>query len=151
MTVQPTPRLDFGRVTPEAFGALHDLASSSAAKALESGLDGRLLELVRLRASQINGCRFCIELHSRQALAGGEDDARLRSLADWRDSPLFDEDERAALALAERVTLVHTRPDEDEVYRAARHRFGETRLAHLLWTITVINAYNRLAIATTAA
>ncbi|GAB2835192.1 carboxymuconolactone decarboxylase family protein [Lentzea nigeriaca] len=135
-------------VTPDvsaAMRALHVAAADSAAKA---GLPGSLLELLRLRVSQINGCEFCIDLHARDARAGGESQQRLDALGAWQDSSLFDAREKAAFALAETITLVHDDRVPDEVYRAAAAEFGEAATAALIWVCTVINAYNRIAIST---
>ncbi|MGP3924288.1 carboxymuconolactone decarboxylase family protein [Streptomyces sp. 8N616] len=147
MTDRHAVRLELDRLTPGPLGALHGLASDSAAEAIASGLDPRLLELVRLRASQLNGCRFCLDVHTRQAHIAGEGEARLQALAAWRESLLFDEGERAALALTESVTLLHDGHVPREVYEPARAHFDDTQLAHLLWTIAIINTYNRLALA----
>lgn len=147
MTSPRTTRLELDRLTPAACHALAKLASDGAADAVAAGLAPRLLELVRLRVSQLNGCRFCLDLHSREARAVGEQEERLRALAAWRASPLFSEDECAALALAESVTLVQQGDVPDEVSQSARARFDDAQVAHLLWTIALTNAYNRLAVA----
>jgi AhpD family alkylhydroperoxidase len=146
---QTAPRLELNRVTPDAFAALNKLAADSAEKAVQSGLDPLLLEIVRLRASQINGCQFCLDLHTGSAREQGETQERLQALSGWRDSKLFTERERAAVSLTESVTLVHTDHVPDDVYALAQEQFTEVQLANLLWTVTIINAYNRLAIATT--
>ncbi|MFF7374064.1 carboxymuconolactone decarboxylase family protein [Streptomyces massasporeus] len=107
-----------------------------------------LLELVRIRASQINGCAFCLDLHTRDARGQGETEQRLHTLAAWRETPFFTERERAALALTEAVTLVHDGRVPDAVYAEAAEVFDENQIAALIWAATVINAYNRIAIAT---
>ncbi|MFJ4559253.1 carboxymuconolactone decarboxylase family protein [Streptomyces massasporeus] len=107
-----------------------------------------LLELVRIRASQINGCAFCLDLHTRHARGQGETEQRLHTLAAWRETPFFTERERAALALTEAVTLVHDGRVPDAVYAEAAEVFDENQIAALIWAATVINAYNRIAIAT---
>jgi AhpD family alkylhydroperoxidase len=145
---QTSPRLDLNRVTPDAFAALNKLAADSADEAVPVGLDPLLLELVRLRASQINACQSCLDLHTRNAREQGETQERLQALARWRDSRLFTDCERAALRLTESVTLVHADHVPDDVYALAQEQFNEAQLAYLLWTVAVINAYNRLAIAT---
>ena len=112
-------------------------------------LDPLLVELVRLRASQINGCAFCMDSHSRDALAKGEDPRRLATVAGWHESPFFSEQERAALALTESVTLVSDAGHvPDDVYREAAEHFGTEDLADLIALIIVINAWNRYAVAT---
>ncbi|MEV0618457.1 carboxymuconolactone decarboxylase family protein [Nonomuraea sp. NPDC050404] len=135
-------RLDLVAATPEVFETMTAFDGAAA-----GGLDPLLAELVRLRVSQINGCAFCLNLHTRAALSAGEDEGRLRVLAAWRASESFTPAERAALELAERMTLVAAAGVPGEVLAAAREHFDEVRLAHLLWTIAAINAWNRVAIA----
>ncbi|MWA00203.1 carboxymuconolactone decarboxylase family protein [Actinomadura sp. LD22] len=119
--------------------------------AVASGpLDPALAELVRIRVSQINGCAMCLSLHTRAALAAGEEHDRLRALASWRASPLFTGPERAALELAEAMTVIAAGGVPDAVVTAAREHFDERRLAHLVWTIAAINAWNRVGIAASA-
>jgi AhpD family alkylhydroperoxidase len=125
----------------ESLGALHRHVA-------QSGLDQRLLELVRMRASQVNGCAFCIDMHSKDARLAGETEQRLYALSAWRETPFFDERERAALSLTEAVTGI---TDHDAVERAteqAASRFAPDELSRLLYAIIEINAWNRLAIAT---
>jgi AhpD family alkylhydroperoxidase len=115
----------------------------------ESPLDPAVYELVKVRASQINGCAYCIEQHTRDALAKGEDHGRLFALAAWRESPLFDERERAALALTDAVTRIATDAERiDAAYEAAAAVFGTEELAALLYGIATINTWNRLAVPT---
>ena len=117
----------------------------------ESPLDPRIRELVKVRASQLNGCAYCIDMHTREALAGGETQQRLFALAAWRESPLFDERERAALALTDAVTLIASAPETiDPAYDAAAVHFPTEELAALLYAIAMINTWNRLAVATHA-
>ena len=117
----------------------------------ESPLDPRIRELVKIRASQINGCAYCIDMHTREALAGGDTQQRLFALAAWRESPLFDERERAALALTDAVTLIATAPEKiDPAYDAAAAHFATEELAGLVYAIAMINTWNRLAVATHA-
>lgn len=148
MTTPTTPRPDLYQVTPESMTALNRLTQESGARAQESGLDPILLELVRLRASQLNGCELCTALHSRQALEHGESEQRLAELPTWPESTRFAGHERAALRLAESVTRLPGGQVPDEHYRPAQNHFDEPQLAHLLWTISLINTYNRLAIGT---
>ncbi|MBB4713086.1 AhpD family alkylhydroperoxidase [Streptomyces luteogriseus] len=126
-------------------GSLHAAAVSAAQ---DAKLEPELLELVRIRASQINGCAFCLDLHTRDARGRGETEQRLHTLAAWRETPFFTEHERAALALTEAVTLVHDGRVPDAVYAEAAEVFDEDQIAALIWAATVINAYNRIAIAT---
>src|SRR5207249_11409602 len=112
----------------------------------ECGLEPKLLELVKMRASQINGCAYCIDMHTKDARALGETEQRIYALPAWRETPFFSPAERAALALTEAITLVHTGHVPDDVYEDAAAHFGETELASLMWAATVINAWNRIAI-----
>jgi AhpD family alkylhydroperoxidase len=113
-------------------------------------LDPRVHELVALRASQMNGCAFCIDMHWLDAKAGGEEDARLYGLDAWRESPLYDERERAALALCEAVTQIDRAGVPDDVWAEAQRHFDESELAQLLCAIAATNTWNRLQIATRA-
>ncbi len=135
-------------VTSDVSAAMRALHLSAADAAARAGVPAALLELVRLRVSQINGCEFCIDLHARDARTGGESEQRLAALSGWSESPLFDAREKAALALAEAITLVHDGRVPDGVYRAAAGEFDEQALAALIWVSTVINSYNRIAIST---
>ncbi|HEY7173879.1 MAG TPA: carboxymuconolactone decarboxylase family protein [Micromonosporaceae bacterium] len=107
-------------------------------------LEAPLTELVRLRASQLNGCAYCVDMHARDAREGGETERRLYALAVWRDTPFFTARERAALALTEAATRLTDGPVSDEVVAEAAKQFDEVELAELIWTIAVINAWNRL-------
>jgi len=112
----------------------------------ESGLDAGLLELVRTRASQLNSCAFCLDIHAKVAVARGEDPLRLIQLDAWREAPHYTATERAALALTEAVTRCAGGID-DETLQAGRAHFTVTELAQLVYAITAINAWNRLVIA----
>jgi AhpD family alkylhydroperoxidase len=117
----------------------------------ESPIDPGLHELVKIRASQINGCAYCIDMHTRDALAKGDTQQRLFALAAWHESPLFDARERAALALTDAVTLIATHADRiDPAYEAAAEHFSTEELASLLYAIAAINTWNRLAVSTHA-
>lgn len=109
-----------------------------------SGLEPVLLNLVMLRASQVNGCAYCLELHAREARATGEEQRRLDTLAGWRDAPWFDEPERAALALTEAVTAVGQAHVPDAVVDEAVRCFGDEGFAKLLLAVVVINGWNRI-------
>ncbi|MGW3467626.1 carboxymuconolactone decarboxylase family protein [Saccharopolyspora sp. NPDC000995] len=141
-------RVNLVQESPENFGALNALSRDADEHARRSGVDAKLLELVRIRASQLNGCRFCVAMHTRSAREAGESEHRLRELENWPDSSLFTESEQAALRLTESVTLLNDRKVPDEDYRPAEKHFDEPQLASLLWTVALINAYNRLSIAT---
>jgi AhpD family alkylhydroperoxidase len=111
-----------------------------------SGLEAPLLELVKIRASQINGCAFCLDMHTRDARAMGERNERLDTLAAWREVPLFSARERAALAWTEAVTLVAATRVPDEVYDQVRGQFSEQEVVSLTFAIVAINGWNRLAV-----
>ncbi|MFC4469712.1 carboxymuconolactone decarboxylase family protein [Streptomyces xiangluensis] len=140
-------RVSLKRITPDvsaAMGALHGAAVSAAR---DAKIEPELLELLRIRASQINGCAFCLDMHTKDARAQGETEQRIYALSAWRETPFFTERERAALALTEAVTLVHDGRVPDAVYAEAAEVFEEEQIAALIWAATVINAYNRIAIA----
>lgn len=142
------PRVALKKITPEVSGAMGALASAAVSAAGDAKLEPELLELIRIRASQINGCAFCIDMHTLDARSQGETEQRIYALNAWRETPFFTERERAALELTEAVTLVHDGQVPDSVYRAAAEVFDEDQIAALIWAATVINAYNRIAIAT---
>jgi AhpD family alkylhydroperoxidase len=133
-------------VLPEALEAMLALAAS----ATKGDLPPHVVELVLLRASQVNGCSVCVDMHTKGAKRDGESDERLHAVAAWRDTTYFTPAERAALALAESVTRLSDRPDPvpDEVWDEAARQFDEVALASLLVTIGVINVFNRLNVAT---
>lgn len=138
-----TPKARFRR-WPEGYDALEQL--SQAVKG--SGLERPLIELVKMRASQINGCAYCIDMHSQDARAGGESEQRLYALSAWREAPFFTDRERAALALTEAVTLITRHEDRTDAVREAASEFAPDELTRLLYLIIEINAWNRLAIIT---
>ncbi|MGH9057379.1 MAG: carboxymuconolactone decarboxylase family protein [Acidimicrobiales bacterium] len=114
-----------------------------------SGLPKRLYELVKIRASEINGCAYCLDMHHRDARAGGEDQRRLDVLSAWREAPgLYSEEERAALALTEAVTLIGEQGVPEEVWAEASKHYDDAGMVHLLMAIAVINVWNRLAVST---
>ena len=144
MKQEHTPRLDFDRLAPMGFGkAMGALDAASSA----GGLEGPLCELVRIHASQINGCAYCIDMHTKDARAAGETEQRIYALPAWRETPCFTERERAALALTEAVTVLTDGHVPDEVYEVAAKHFAETELAALLSVIIAINAWNRIGVA----
>ncbi|MGV9302459.1 MULTISPECIES: carboxymuconolactone decarboxylase family protein [unclassified Nonomuraea] len=116
----------------------------------QTGLSKQLVELVNLRASQINGCSVCVDMHARALKKAGESDERLWSVAGWRDAPYFTDAERAALALAEAVTRLSDRPEavSDEIYADAAKHYDEPQLAALILAIATVNLWNRLNAAT---
>lgn len=131
---------------PGAMKALQALATSAS----DSGLQPTLIELVNLRASQINGCSVCVMLHTGELRRLGESDDRIAAVAAWRETPYFDEAERAALALTEAVTRLADRPDPvpDQIWQEAATHYDQARLAGLLLAIAGINVWNRLNAAT---
>lgn len=130
-------------------GAL-DAAQALAASATKAGIPEATLAMVELRASQINGCSVCIDIHSRELEYLGEGSERIHTVAAWRDTPYFSDAERAALALAEAVTRVADRPDPvpDDIWDEAARHYSEPQLAALTVALATINAFNRLNIAT---
>jgi AhpD family alkylhydroperoxidase len=137
------PRLDVKKVSPAAFAPM-----AAFGKYLrECGLDDRLQELVKIRASQINGCAFCLAMHVRDAKKLGESDDRLHLLSAWREAPIYSARERAALAWTEAVTLVADGHVPDEVYDEVRRQFSEKELVDLTFAIVAINAWNRINVA----
>jgi AhpD family alkylhydroperoxidase len=135
-------RLEAPKVAPEAVKALVALQSYTES----CGLERSLLELVKTRASQINGCAYCIEMHTSDARKAGESEARLYLLSAWRESPLYDTRERAALAWTEALTLIAQTHAPDDVYQEASRHFSEKELVNLSVAIGMINIWNRLAI-----
>jgi AhpD family alkylhydroperoxidase len=136
------PRIEYQKVAPGAMEAMGRLESYGR----HSGLEPSLLELVRLRASQINGCAYCIDMHTKDARARGESEQRLYELTAWREAPFYSERERAALAWTEALTLIHQGHAPDDVYELARAHFTEKELVVLTMAIIAINGWNRLAI-----
>ncbi len=136
------PRLNAYQAAPAVMKAMMALESQAA----NSGLEPSLMELVKIRASQINGCAFCLHMHTRDARAKGEKEERIYVLDAWRESPLYSERERAALAWTEAVTLVSQTHVPDEVYEQARSAFSEEELVKLTLLVVTINGWNRFAI-----
>jgi AhpD family alkylhydroperoxidase len=142
-TVQIPARLAPKNLTPASYRAMIGLDGAAAAASIETPLQ----ELVRIRASQLNGCVYCLDMHTTDARRAGESEQRIYALSAWPESSLFTARERAALRFTEAVTLVADGHVPDDAYAAAAAEFSEVELAELLWTIIVINAWNRLAIA----
>jgi AhpD family alkylhydroperoxidase len=136
------PRIAYNKYSPNALHAMYALE-----KHLKSStIDARLLHLVKLRASQINGCAYCIDMHSIDARADGETEQRLYALNAWRETPFFNARERAALGWTEALTLVSENHVADELYEAIRKEFSENELVDLTYAVATINAWNRIAI-----
>ena len=139
-------RIDLMRVNPGVIQAMLGLER----QVRQSGLDHRLLELVRMRASQINGCAYCLDMHSKEARADGETEQRLYGLDAWRETPYYSARERAALEWTEALTLVAETRVPDDVYERVREQFSEDELVHLSLAIVSINGFNRLNVAARA-
>jgi AhpD family alkylhydroperoxidase len=136
----PAVRVAADKLAPAAMRAMGALEEATR----RSPLEPILKELVRARASQINGCAYCVEMHTKDALEAGETQRRLFLLPAWRETGLFTARERAALELTEAVTRLSEAPVSDEVWAGAAAQFEETELAELVWLITAINAWNRV-------
>jgi AhpD family alkylhydroperoxidase len=137
------PRLEYWRISPGAFKAM----SSVEAYLRDSGIDHALLHMVKLRASQINGCAYCIDMHWKDARAAGESEQRLYGLDAWREAPYYTDRERAALEWTEALTKITDGHAPDEAYGAVRGQFSDKELTDLTWAVATINAWNRIAIA----
>jgi AhpD family alkylhydroperoxidase len=135
------PRMEIGRHARHAYRAM--IAFDGAIE-----LDSSLGDLVRVRASMLNGCAYCVDMHTKDARAAGETEQRLYSLATWHEAPFYTDRERAALALTDAITLIADSRVPREIYDDAARHFDEPELAQLIWTITAINAWNRIAVAT---
>jgi len=136
------PRINYGKTAPDVMHAMLGLEECVR----NSGLERSLLHLVKLRASQINGCAYCIDMHTKDARADGETEQRLFLVSAWRDAPLFSNRERAALAWTEAVTLVNQDHVPDEVYDCVHQQFTEKELVYLTLAVVAINGWNRLSI-----
>ena len=136
-------RLNFGAVSPAAYRAMLGLEKTLH----ESSLPPRLLHMLKLRASQMNGCAYCLDMHWKDARAAGESEQRLYGLDAWRESPYYDDRERAALEWVESLTDITDGHVPDDVYERARAQFSEKELVDLALATVAINGWNRLAIA----
>ena len=142
-----TKRISLAGRTSEPNQQLHRLHTLVEKTAADAGLDQRLLELVKIRSSMLNGCAFCLDMHTRDARKLGETERRIYLLGAWRETDLYSEQERAALALTDAMTrLSETQDVPDEVYDRAVSVFTEDQYRAVAWTITVINAFNRLGV-----
>jgi len=136
-------RIDVTKVSPAAYQAVAALQSYVN----QSGLDAKLRELIKIRASQINGCAFCLAMHTRDARKLGETEERMHLLDAWREAPVYSARERAALGWIEAITLVTQGHVSDEVFEAVRKQFSEKEIVDLTAAAAAINVWNRLAIA----
>lgn len=135
-------RMNYGKAAPGAMRAMNGLETYLAT----CGLEPALMDLVKLRASQINGCAYCVDMHSLDARAGGETEQRLYALPVWQETPFFSDRERAALLWTESLTLISRDHASDVVYEQVRVHFTDEELANLTLTIATINAWNRFGI-----
>jgi len=135
-------RMDYRKAAPDALKAMLQVETY----ARRSGLEHSLLELVKYRASQINGCAFCMDMHTKDARAAGETEQRLYTLSAWRECPYYSDRERAALAWTEAVTEIARDGVPDAIYEQAREQFSEKELVDLTMAVVAINGWNRLAI-----
>ncbi len=136
------PRISYTRYSPNALHAMYALEKHLKSSTIEE----KLLHLIKLRASQINGCAYCIDMHALDARALGDTEQRLYALSAWRETPFFTPRERAALEWTESLTLISQTHVPDDVYEAARKEFTENELVDLTYAVATINAWNRLAI-----
>ena len=137
------PRIDMNR----HLGSGMARAMLALSSEVEASLERRLIELVKIRASQINGCAYCIDMHTKEARLAGETEQRIYALSAWRETPFFNERERAALEWTEAVTLVADGHVPDELYARAREHFSEEELVNLTLAVITTNGFNRLNIA----
>jgi AhpD family alkylhydroperoxidase len=136
------PRLDYTKASPEGLQAMFRLEHAVRA----SGLDPKMLELIKTRASQLNGCAYCIDMHTKDARAAGETEQRLYALSAWREAPFYTDRERAALAWTEALTNIQQGHAPDDVYEEVAQHFNEAELMNLTLAITTINTWNRISI-----
>src|SRR5690349_22738902 len=137
------PRLNYRNVSPGALQAMLGLETYLA----KSSLERSLLNLIKMRASQINGCAYCLDMHSKDARAEGETEQRLYALDAWRETPFYSPRERAALAWTEALTLIADTHAPDDVFEEVRAQFSDREIADLTLAIAAINGWNRLSIA----
>ncbi|GHG52758.1 alkyl hydroperoxide reductase AhpD [Streptomyces griseocarneus] len=135
--------MNFTKAAPKVFKAMIALDAAAA-----EGLDPALVGLVQIRASQLNHCAYCLDMHTREARAAGESEERIHLLAAWEEAALYTDKERAALTLTEAVTVLTDGFVPDAVYERAAHHFEEEELAHLIALVLTINAWNRIAVTT---
>jgi AhpD family alkylhydroperoxidase len=143
-------RLDFDSRAPTFSAAMNRLDRAAREELERVGFDRRLAELVRIRASQLNGCAYCIDMHTKDAKAAGETEQRIYALTAWHDAPFFDERERAALAFTEAVTLMADDHVPDEEWEAVARHYSEDELGALVGLLVAINAWNAIGVSTHA-
>jgi AhpD family alkylhydroperoxidase len=139
-------RVFVDKQSPDVFRALLQTAKAARAAATEAGLDPRLIELVNLRVSAINGCAYCLDQHTRDALKLGETAQRLATLPAWRGTDLFSPTEQAALVLAESVTTLPSAEDQARDYALARQQLSADQISAVIWVAITMNSFNRVSI-----
>ncbi|MET9912664.1 carboxymuconolactone decarboxylase family protein [Streptomyces sp. NPDC006476] len=139
-------RIFIDKQSPKAFHALVQTSEAVRVTAADAGLDRTIVELINLRVSQLNGCAYCLDVHTKAALRAGESPRRLGVLAAWRDTEVFTEQERAALALAEVTTDPTDADAQDSAYEGARQILSEDQISAVIWVAVTINAFNRVSI-----
>lgn len=137
-------RIDVQRIEPKAYEAMLGLEKYLST----STLDKKLIELIKIRASQINGCAYCLEMHANDALKYGETQRRIFAVSAWWESPLFDEKEKIALKMAEEITLIAKEGLSAETYRRAKENFSDNEIAQIIMVTVTINSWNRIAVST---
>lgn len=137
-------RISIKDIEPEAYKAMRGLEQYIS----NSDIPPLLRELIKIRASQINGCAYCLDMHTQEALKIGETSRRIFAVSAWKESPLFSEKERMVLQLTEEVTLISTDGVSDETYDNVAKAFGENVLAQLIMQVIIINSWNRIAVST---
>ncbi len=137
-------RIQIDQTEPKAFTAMYALENYLA----ESQLSKTHIDLIKLRASQINGCAFCIDMHTKESINNGEDQQRLFLLSAWRETDIFTEEEKILLQVTEEVTMIHLNGLTDKTYQRAIDKFDEHYFSQIIMAITTINAWNRIAIST---
>ncbi|MHA4847379.1 carboxymuconolactone decarboxylase family protein [Flavitalea antarctica] len=137
-------RVNIEKTKPEAYKTMFGLSMAIS----KSALSPIQKQLIKVRASQINSCAFCINMHTKEALKSGETQQRLFLLSAWKETTIFSEEEKALLAMTEEVTLIHRNGLSDSTYQQARQFFSEERIAEIILSIVMINAWNRIAVST---
>ena len=137
-------RIDVQRIEPKAYEAMLGLEKYLST----STLDKKLIELIKIRASQINGCAYCLEMHANDALKYGETQRRIFAVSAWWESPLFDEKEKITLKMAEEITLIAKEGLSAETYRRAKENFSDNEIAQIIMVTVTINSWNRIAVST---
>jgi AhpD family alkylhydroperoxidase len=137
-------RINIQKLEPKAYQAMFGLEKYLST----SKLSKTILELIKIRASQINGCAYCIDMHTQEAVKNGETPRRIYAISAWWESPLFDDNEKVVLKMTEEVTLISEKGLTSETYNLAKEKFDDNEIAQIIMQIGVINAWNRIAVST---